>query len=173
MCKNVGQRNGLKLASMASKMSMPIHRIKARYTGLKSSKKKSSQEFNGLRRVIHLAVGCKVVITRNVSYLYGLANGARGKVVGFVYTKDAKLDTLPEAIVVEVPDYTGPAFYPSEPKWVPILTMEDWAKSTNSTRIQFPLVAGFAITINKSQGLTIKEGVVIDLRGDSKKLDPV
>ena len=30
-------------------------------------------------------------------------------------------------------------------------------------RIQFPLVAGFALTVNKAQGLTLKEGVVIHL----------
>ena len=30
------------------------------------------------------------------------------------------------------------------------------------TRTQFPVVAGFALTVNKAQGLTIKEGVVIN-----------
>ena len=36
------------------------------------------------------------------------------------------------------------------------------------TRCQFPLVAGFAITVNKAQGLTIKEGVVIHLVGGKR-----
>ena len=31
-----------------------------------------------------------------------------------------------------------------------------------------PIVAGFALTVNKAQGLTIKEGVVIHLVGGSK-----
>ena len=32
---------------------------------------------------------------------------------------------LPEAIVVDVPDYCGPhTFYPGHPKWVPILEMQ-------------------------------------------------
>ena len=35
-------------------------------------------------------------------------------------------------------------------------------------RIQFPLVAGFALTVNKAQGLTLKEGVVIHLVGSRK-----
>ena len=39
------------------------------------------------------------------------------------------------------------------------------------TRTQFPVVAGFAMTVNKAQGLTIKEGVVINLVG-SKKFRP-
>ena len=38
-------------------------------------------------------------------------------------------------------------------------------KNTRMSRTQFPLVAGFALTVNKAQGLTIKEGVVIHLVG--------
>ena len=38
-------------------------------------------------------------------------------------------------------------------------------------RTQFPVVAGFALTVNKAQGLTIKEGVVIHLVG-SKRFRP-
>ena len=36
------------------------------------------------------------------------------------------------------------------------------------TRTQFPVVAGFALTVNKAQGLTIKEGVVIHLVGGKR-----
>ena len=36
------------------------------------------------------------------------------------------------------------------------------------SRRQFPIVAGFALTVNKAQGLTIKEGVVINLAGSQR-----
>ena len=36
------------------------------------------------------------------------------------------------------------------------------------TRRQFPVVVSFALTINKAQGLTIKEGVVIHLVGGAR-----
>ena len=36
------------------------------------------------------------------------------------------------------------------------------------TRRQFPLAAAFALTVNKAQGLTIKEGVVIHLVGGKR-----
>ena len=40
------------------------------------------------------------------------------------------------------------------------------------SRTQFPLVAGFALTVNKAQGLTVKEGVVIHLVSSSRKFKP-
>ena len=35
-------------------------------------------------------------------------------------------------------------------------------------RTQFPVVAGWALTVNKAQGLTINEGVVINLAGSAR-----
>ena len=45
------------------------------------------------------------------------------------------------------------------------MPMKSFKKNTRMTRTQFPVVAGFALTVNKAQGLTIKEGVVINLKG--------
>ena len=56
-----------------------------------------------------------------------------------------------------------PAIYPSEPKWVPILPKVSMKAGTRQTREQFPVTAGYALTVNKAQGLTIPEGVVINL----------
>ena len=107
------------------------------------------------------------MITRNIAYLFGLANGTRGKLVGVVYGPEG-IGSLPEALVVEVPDYCGPVFYPGEPHWVPVLPMTSMKEGTKMTRTQFPVVAGFAMTVNKAQGLTIKEGVVIHLVGSQR-----
>ena len=79
--------------------------------------------------------------------------------------------TFPEALICEFPDYCGPAFYKDEPNWVPILPKTAVKNGTRLTRTQFPLVAGFALTVNKAQGLTVKEGVVIHLVG-SKRFRP-
>ena len=108
------------------------------------------------------------MLTRNVAYLYGLANGTRGTLIGAVYKPGAPVGTFPEALVVEIPDYCGPVFYGGEPKWVPLLPSTSMREGTRQTRTQFPIVAGFAMTVNKAQGLTIKEGVVIHLVGGKR-----
>ena len=103
------------------------------------------------------------MLTRNVAYKYGLANGTRGKLVGVIYPEGQPIGSFPQAIVVQTPEYCGPAFYPSEPKWVPILPQVSVKEGTRHTRQQFPIVAGYALAVNKAQGLTLKEGVVINL----------
>ena len=82
--------------------------------------------------------------------------------MGVVYGPGG-VGSFPEAIVLEVPQYCGPPFYVDEPKWVPILPKVSYKEGTRMTREQFPVVAGFALTVNKAQGLTVKEGVVIHL----------
>ena len=48
---------------------------------------------------------------------------------------------------------------------MPITAIKD---GTRMMRIQFPVVAGFALTVNKAQGLTVKEAVVIHLVGGKR-----
>lgn len=143
-----------------------IHKIEAEHYN-KSAKKQPSTSLDGLRQVIHLVLYCRVMLGRNVAYLYGLANGTRGKLIGVVYGP-AGTGSLPEALIFEVPDYCGPAFYPDEPKWVPILPKFSRKSGSRMTRLQFPVVAGYALTVNKAQGLIIPEGVVINLAGGKR-----
>ena len=162
-CEDVGRENGKKLAHKAQDEKLPVHHINARHSNHRAAKKHPSTAFDGLRSVINLVRGCKAMHTRNVAYKYGLANGTRGKLVGVIYPEGQPVGSFPEAIVVQTPEYCGPAFYPSEPKWVPTLPKVSVKEGTRHTREQFPIVASYALTVNKAQGLTLKEGVVINL----------
>ena len=113
-CEDVGPRNGRKLAQMADGKKMLIHQIAADHS-TRGGHKFPASAFDGLRAVINLVRGCKIMITRNVAYLLGLANGTRGIFSGAVYGA-AGIGTMPEAIIVEVPEYDGPEFCPGEPK---------------------------------------------------------
>ena len=163
-CEDVGAENGKRLAHLAQDEQKVVHRIEAIHSDHPSAKRQSSTAFDGLRQVINLVRGCKVMITRNIAYKYGLANGTRGKLIGVVYPRGAPVGVFPQALIVEVPEYCGPTFYPNQTKWVPILPKVSIKEGTRMSREQFPLVAGYALTVNKAQGLTIKEGVIINLR---------
>ena len=163
LCEDVGKENGRKLADAAQNEKKLVHQIHAQHSHHKGAKKLPSTAYDGLRSVINLVRGCKVMITRNIAYKYGLANGTRGTLVGVVYESGEAVGSFPAAVVVHVPEYSGPPFYANEPKWVPILPKASMKEGTRYTRTQFPLVAGYAMTVNKSQGLTLKEGVVIKL----------
>ena len=63
----------------------------------KAAKRQPSSAFDGLRRVINLVRGCKVMITRNIAYKYGLANGTRGKLVTTPSTRKKKKNTIGRA----------------------------------------------------------------------------
>ena len=162
-CEDVGQRNGSKLAQLAEDKKEPVHQIKAQHFS-KSAKKPSAPDADGLRAVVNLVRGCKIVLTRNVAYKFGLANGMRGTFIGAVYGPGG-VGTFPDALVAEFPDYNGCAFYEDEPKWVPILPLTVFKNGIRMTRTQFPLIADYAITVNKAQGRTFREGVVIHLVG--------
>ena len=164
--EDVGQRNGRKLARMAENCKEVIHQIHAQQS-TKSAKKLASTAFDGLRNVINVVRGCKLVLTRNDAYKSGLANGTCGTLIGVLYGQGG-IGTFPEALIGEFPDYCGPPIYKDEPKWVPILPLTACKDGTRMTRTQFPLVAGFALTVNKAQGLTVKEGVVIYLVGGKR-----
>ncbi len=97
-CADVGSRNGRKLAAMAERPAQAIHQIKAQHSH-KRAGTLASTAFSGLRTVVNLTRGCKVMLTKNVAYRYGLANGTRGCFVGPVYAAGAQFGPAGTAAV--------------------------------------------------------------------------
>ena len=106
-----------------------------------------------------IAVGCRVILTKNQGCMtrLGLNNGAIGTVISIICKQNVKPPHLPELVVVDFPRYKGPAWDVNHPTWVPItsnvVNCENVAKCCKRTG--FPLTTGYAITIAKSQGMTI------------------
>jgi ATP-dependent DNA helicase PIF1 len=103
------------------------------------------------------------MLTKNVWQTKGLYNGALGTVRGIVYREGVKQPAMPQCVLVEFDDYQGPRIDP-EHNIVPIvpetIQFDSRTGKSNASREQLPLVLGWAITIHKSQGLTLKEAVV-------------
>ena len=62
------------------------------------------------------------MLTSNLNFKHGLFNGATGHVIDIIYQNGhTPSDDFPDAVMVEFPCYTGPAFIPDNPKVVPIV----------------------------------------------------
>ena len=104
------------------------------------------------------------MLLKNVWQSKGLYNGALGTVRAVLYMDGQQHEGLPRAILVEFADYIGPSIVP-EQNIVPIvlktITFDPRCGKTGKMK-QFPMELGWAVTIHKSQGLTL-DRVMIDI----------
>ena len=121
------------------------------------AKKASADEMSGLEPVVFHAKGAHVMLTLNLWIYVVLCNGATGTVVEFIYAINQQPPDLPIAVIVMFDDYTGPSTSNNIEQCVPICSiaiMSDTLGTVNE-RQQTPLQLAWAITIHKSQGLTL------------------
>ena len=105
-----------------------------------------------------LAVGAKVIIMlrTNMWVERGYVNSSIDTVSHIIYRQNGP--ALPDLVICQFPQYTGPPFYPELPFPVPIPSIQRvW--TVNATivfsRTGIPLSLAWAITVHKSQGLTL------------------
>ena len=136
----------------------PIATIKAVHTGANAAKA-SSDDAGGLEAVICLAKSARVMLTSNLWVEVGLVNGAMGTIEAICYRSGGPPD-LPLAVMVKFDHYAGPL----QDSTVPITPLRrTWSNSgVQCSRLQLPLKLAWAVTIHKSQGLTLNK-VVIDV----------
>ena len=129
------------------------------------------QKTGNLRKVLHINVGERVMLTTNIDVSDGIPNGAMGT-VKYVITEEitkrvkailmeldntdvgqeAKSKSLYKHINIKaVPRFKTQAIFPVNGK-----------TSFQASQTQFPLVLAWAITIHKCQGLTLPE-IVVDM----------
>lgn len=101
----------------------------------------------------------------------GLVNGALGTIRDLswdVPVNGSNVDcrqTTPKAILVDFDKYTGPGFINDHESGRPLVPVfrstREWTKgSVQLSRTQFPLTVSYAITIHKSQGITVDKAVM-------------
>ncbi|XP_061154317.1 uncharacterized protein LOC133167487 isoform X2 [Syngnathus typhle] len=109
---------------------------------------------NGLPDSIKVAVGARVMITRNIDVQAGLCNGTFAKVVQLVnYPNEARVQKL--GLELDCVAKTR-----SAENSVFIDRQEERMQNTGVVRRQFPLKLAFACTIHKVQGMTTSEAAV-------------
>lgn len=115
----------------------------------------------GLSSVLKLSVGCRVMLRSNLWVDGGLVNGSLGTITAIIYSQNNGPPLLPDYILVEFDNYGGPYFRNTSFPVIPI--QRSWSQQgVTCTRTQFPLALAYAVTIHKSQGLTLSK-VVVDV----------
>ena len=117
----------------------------------------------GLEKTVSIAVGAKIMLRINLWVKKGLVNGSIGTVLRIIYNQNTP-PSLPAFVVCIFPSYTGPPSLPDHPNSFPIIPVQRQWSIGNQTysRIGIPLDLAWALTIHKSQGLTL-DNAVIDL----------
>ena len=169
-----------------------VLRAKA-YHSDKRAETKPSDGFRQLKDTVHLSLASPVMLTQNQIWQVnvvplGLMNGARGTVVGVVYKQEGQARSdgsavpagfpclreacpLPDFVIVNFPLYSGNAFFQNRPRtWVPVPCCEIRHSLYKSlTRYGVPLRCCWALTIHKCQGITAKEGCVVNFHTNKKR----
>ena len=160
--KDLKQHNIYKMKSLGN----PIAPVKA-VNNNSLAKEAEPSTAGGLHKIIIMAKGAKMVITRNLWKEAGLNNGTTCTVRYILYLEGRKPPELPVLVLVHCPQYRGPSFLPDEPNIVPIApVLQQWySRKQNCTRQMIPLMPAYAVTIHKAQGMSLDK-VIINLGKD-------
>ena len=142
-------------------LKQPIAKIDAKHSSSQAAKI-SPQDMYGLEPTLLISKNALVVLTMNLWPSVGLCNGATGTVVDIIYITPHNPPDLPVAVIVKFDNYIGPSISQEIPSLVAIAPVTVSAKNGNSfhERQQLPLKLAWALTIHKSQGLTLPKAWV-------------
>ena len=114
----------------------------------------STAEDEQLETEVLLCKGQRIMLTTNVWTQAGLVNGALGEVIDIVYSTEARPPDLPLYVVARMEKYVGPSWNAANPTFIPITPV------SLGSRRQLPIRMAWAMTIHKSQGLTLQKATI-------------
>ena len=151
---------------MLVSLNRPIAEILASHSGCREAKKADSDVAKGLEARLLLAKGCRVMLKANLWTECGLVNGSMGTIQDIIYEEQGP-PSLPTAVFISFDQYEGPTIATTEGVnvvlIVPIKCTWESKSGTQCSRLQVPICLAWAITVHKSQGLTLPK-TKIDLR---------
>ncbi|KAK3907761.1 ATP-dependent DNA helicase [Frankliniella fusca] len=149
--KDVDLYNLVKLV----KENKPVLRIDAENNS-RHAKACSSDQALGLPQILFLSIGCRVMLKRNLWVEGGLVNGAIGTLIDIVYKSPD--DESPFALIIKFDSYYGPVMNNGG---IPIIryTNSWYMKNILCSRNMFSIILAYAVTIYKSEGLTLPKVV--------------
>ena len=136
---------------MLQSLAMPIARFIADFTKRSDVEHEDDHQ---LDQEILLCVGQRVMLTCSLLVQSELVNGALGVVIQIVYRPGSNPPQSPAYVVVEFDNYIGFPWDQSNPKHIPIPPIQ------RNNRKQVPLKMAWALTIHKSQGLTLTRSTI-------------
>ena len=150
--------NHNKTALLKVNQQHPVAKVSAQMEGMHATKS-SADKAGGLVRVLYITIGARIMLTCNILVKHGLFNGAVGTVKDIIYSdgKSPRDRCLPEVVLVDFPEYSGPPFLDSAPTVIPIVPETRRLDCGCCRRKQIPLRLGWGTTIHRCQGMTIGE----------------
>jgi len=141
--------------------NQPIKKLTAEHKG-RGASAATEEEADNLSAEIYICIGARIMLTTNLWTEIGLVNGSMGSIEDLSWDYGRQTDQLPSVILIRFDSYTGPSFPGCPVGTVPVFpqTRQFDYKGIVCLRTQFPLRLGYAITVHKSQGLTLLRAVM-------------